>query len=156
MPPNMHSWLVNTVCTAEQSLSKSVVDPEGYQLGVSKIHLGRHHKPLFKVQHSIVPCNRKARDGDIQPLCDQSSVHLRSIRTQAHRLQSLVRQLHALQKNYKEVAFHQACHLWTRICNAPGYHASFLVWVEKELNLTLSFQLPALNVVGKVSDLVQR
>eukprot|EP00438_Fugacium_kawagutii_P004554 Skav227317 [mRNA] locus=scaffold826:57499:62414:+ [translate_table: standard] len=141
---------------AEQALAKSVVDAEGHVLHISQAYLGRFSKSTFKTKHFIVPKNKKARDGEPQPLQDQSSILLRRHMKQVHRLHSLCRQVKSLRRVYSHVAFVQAQHLWKTIFFAKGFFPSFAAWVFDAMSITVSQLMPDLETIQAISEAFQR
>eukprot|EP00438_Fugacium_kawagutii_P027150 Skav201186 [mRNA] locus=scaffold2736:230692:235800:+ [translate_table: standard] len=137
---------------AETSLHSSAVETDGTPIQLSKAYVGRSWKQVLKVQQHIVPVTKKARHGDYQPIHTQCSVVLRQRRRQLHRLQSLVRQLHALQKTYKDRALSQACLLWEVIVDARGFHGGFLSWILEHVGLHVNRTLPAHSVLVTIKD----
>eukprot|EP00438_Fugacium_kawagutii_P000474 Skav217127 [mRNA] locus=scaffold783:404163:414538:+ [translate_table: standard] len=138
--------------TAERALAKSVVDCEGNRLHVSNAHLGRHYKPRLQERHVFVPRTKRARHGELQPMCDQCSVQMRRHLKQAHRLQSLRNQLVALQKRYSVKAYCQAADLWTCILQAKGFFPDFGHWVQTQCLFTVQPWLPPLETVRAIAD----
>lgn len=97
---------------SETALHKSAVTTDGHQVQLPKSYLGRAWKPVLKSKQIVVPIVKRARDGDYQAIQSQCSVVQRQHRRQLHRLQSIVRQMNALNKHFSMGAWKQVCHLW--------------------------------------------
>eukprot|EP00438_Fugacium_kawagutii_P003659 Skav224229 [mRNA] locus=scaffold939:1191763:1201797:+ [translate_table: standard] len=137
---------------AEQSLASSVVTCDGEACDVAMSHLGRGHCNPLKTVHRVVPTSRPARAGDLQPSQDQCSVTLRRQMKQAHRLQSLVRQLAAVTKAYNQAAFSQCQVLWLKILNARRLPCTFQDWIIEHVGFAPAAHVPSVDFVVALKD----
>lgn len=137
---------------AENTLAESAVDCEGHPVRFKRDFFGRGKRPLFVRSDLDQPAPKNARWGDVQFRTATPTVEYRRHIRQAHRLQSLVRQLDSFYKKPSKRAEEQLVVLWNAIIQAKGFHKSFSHWAFQHGANFLPLKLPDLEFARCLTD----
>ena len=114
---------------AENTLASAATDSSGQPISFKRDFFGRCRRPLFVRDNVDHPIPKQARWGDLQCVSATPTVEYRRHLKQAHRLQSLVRQIKCFYRNRSTKAADQLEVLWTAILNAKGFTGGFASWI---------------------------
>ena len=137
---------------SEQTLKQSAVGKTGSQSKPKLGHLGRAKKEPIALKSPAIPTLKTPRNDHYIPSIDQGSVELRRHVKQLHRLQSLHSQIRALNQNPSSSTEEQAVQLWKKICDAKGFHVSFVHWMYSQGFLIIPTGLPDLEFLGYLKE----
>ena len=134
----------------EQCLQASCVDIEGNRDKLPAKCLGKNMKSPFVRKSLSMPVAKIGRPGDPKCNVQQPDVSLRRHTKQLRRLQSLVWQVKALQRNFSIHASLQCEELWQSIRNATGFHKSFDHWIVENFCGFVPVQTPNLEFLQEL------
>ena len=126
----------------ENAVKGSAVHADGHSAYVPAGCFKRCQGTVVKKRPITAPLVRKAREGDLNVQLGQTSLGVRRHVTQGRRLQSLVRQMQAYNRNHKPEALQQCNTLWLSICHATGFHQGFQTWIMTTLGMFVPTSLP--------------
>ena len=138
------------VQTWEKTLCNSAVSSDGQTKTLPKACLGRCSKFPWKSRNPSCPIIRFGRSGDYNPQVTQANASIRRHTKQLRRIQSLERQVFALQRNHNEAAKKQCEQLWNVIVQANGYHKNFSHWMLKEMGFFIPGNCPPLDFIAEL------
>ena len=113
---------------------------------------GRCRKPFKKLVPASGHRVRPARDGEYNPAVCQTTVQIRQRVRQVRRLQSLERQLHAVDRNFNIAAVCQCEQLWRSICSAPGFSPGFPAWCLQTCGVFVPQDLPHKSFIHEIAE----
>ena len=142
--------LSSFVRTWEKTLMQSAVDATGKPKILPKSCLGRCSKPPWILRKPSCPVIKCARSGDYNPQVSQANASIRRHTKQLRRIQSLERQILALQRNMNEAAKAQCEKLWIVILQANGYRKNFQYWMLQELGFFIPGNCPSLDFIAEM------
>ena len=140
----------------EQCLQASCVDIEGNRVRLPAKCLGKNMKSPFIRKSLSMPVTKIGRPGDPKCNVQQPDVSLRRHTKQLRRLQSLVWQIKALQRNFTIHASLQCDELWCSIRNATGFHESFDHWMVENFCGFVPVQTPSLEFLQELLQVFQK
>ena len=126
----------------EESIQKSIVDAAGHSVDPPRGCLHRCEGKNIKTMAISAPVVRKARQNEFSPEIAQPTVQMRWHIKQGRRLQSLVRQVKALHRNYDDQKWKQCNDLWQVILRAQGFRHGFARWILDTFIVFVPLQLP--------------
>lgn len=140
----------------QNSWVASNVDVEGNHIPLQKGFLGRDRIQLLSRKQCSIPIIHKGRESDFEPICCQTSVSIRRHTRQLRRLQSLVLQVNARDKNKVEGAYQKCQELWESILGATGFHKSFSWWIGHNLGWFVPQMCPNIEYLESLKDIFSK
>ena len=139
----------------EETMSKSVVDVQGYPAKAPAGCWKRCRNRLRKMAPIAAPILKRGGDGDFNiPIC-QPSISVRRHVKQLRRIQSLSRQVEAWNRSGSEDAGAKCAHLWTRICEANGFEHGFQHWILTQFDMFVPTALPCIEYIRALYEMFQ-
>ena len=131
----------------EESAAVSCVDAEGRPQHAPAGCWKRCRNRIKKLTPVAAPMLKQGGSSDFCiPIC-QPSISVRRHVKQLRRVQSLSRQLEALERNGGEVTRMKCNQLWIKICEANGFEHGFQTWVLSNFHFFVPTALPAAEYV---------
>ena len=126
----------------EETFAEACMNEEHSHVKLPESCRKKCRNKLKKLVPVSAPVLRTGGDSDFGvPIC-QPSISVRRHVKQMRRIQSLLRQLGAFQRNGNEDAHSQCTHLWVRICEANGFERGFQYWILQHLGMFVPTSLP--------------
>ena len=153
---NMEQALRQFALAFDDCIQASCVNVEGAVQPLPRACLGRCRQKLIKRVAASAPRVRPARAGDFSPAVCQTSTTARQWVRQVRRLQSLHRQLQALERRFTLQAAAQVQTLWDCVLNSPGFAKGFYSWCLHVHGWFLPCECPHAVFVQSLTNLVRQ
>lgn len=136
----------------EETFKHAAVDVEGNSCSIDIACWKRGQKKLNKKRSMQTPIIKSARQGDLQVDICQGTVSLRKHVKQGRRLQSIICQLHAYNREMNDTAGRQCIQLWNKILSASGFSKGFQTWSLLTLRIFVPDAIPTVEAIQQLYD----
>eukprot|EP00438_Fugacium_kawagutii_P027737 Skav224790 [mRNA] locus=scaffold764:105032:110713:- [translate_table: standard] len=152
---DMNAAVRHIALAFDECCSAAAVTTDGHSTKIPQACFQRCRKKLVNKHNISAPVVKHARSGDLNIGVGQCSISLRRRTMQVRRLQSLRRQLQALQRTGSEQCRSSCAALWITICNANGFAGGFPSWCMTTFGETMRWMdanAQAVAMFGVVPD----